>query len=100
MRPGGRLFPAWFDIYSNSERVQQVDVPVCVLHVSPINFHPGPVSPSCSDDSTTYLKGCSDLVAIPVSVSIPEQASHVLSAENQDHATALEKCARARDEQE
>ena len=33
VRPGGRLFPAWFDIYPNTERVQEVDAPVCVLHV-------------------------------------------------------------------
>ena len=33
VRPGGRLFPAWFDIFPNSERVQQVEAPVCVLHV-------------------------------------------------------------------
>ena len=25
VRPGGRLFPAWFDIYPNSERIQQVE---------------------------------------------------------------------------
>ena len=34
VRPSGRLFPAWFDIYPNSELVQQVEAPVCVLHVS------------------------------------------------------------------
>ena len=33
VRPGGRMFPAWFDIYPNSELVQQVEAPVCVLHV-------------------------------------------------------------------
>ena len=33
VRPGGKLLPAWFDIYPNTERVQEVDAPVCVLHV-------------------------------------------------------------------
>ena len=36
VRPGGRHFPSWFNIYPNSENVQKVEAPVCVLHVRPI----------------------------------------------------------------
>lgn len=32
VRPGGRYFPSWFDIFPNSERIQQVEAPVCILH--------------------------------------------------------------------
>lgn len=46
MRPGGRLFPAWFDIFPNSERVQQVDAPVCVLHVRASLLYFLPVNPN------------------------------------------------------
>ena len=38
VRPGGRHFPSWFDIYPNSENVQKVEAPVCVLHVRPLAF--------------------------------------------------------------
>ena len=38
VRPGGRHFPSWFDIFPNSENVQKVEAPVCVLHVRPLAF--------------------------------------------------------------
>ena len=35
LRPGGKYFPSWFDIYPNSERIQQVAAPVLIVHVRP-----------------------------------------------------------------
>ena len=33
VRPRAGAFPAWWDVFPNSERIQQVAAPVCVLHV-------------------------------------------------------------------
>ena len=40
VRPGGKYFPSWFDVYPNSERIQQVAAPVLVVHVRPLTLPP------------------------------------------------------------
>ena len=33
LRPGMKYWPAWFDIYPNSELLPRVEAPVCIIHV-------------------------------------------------------------------
>ena len=33
LRPGMKYWPAWFDIFPNSELLPRIEAPVCILHV-------------------------------------------------------------------
>jgi hypothetical protein len=43
VRPGGKFFPSWFDIFPNSDRIKEVEAPVCVLHVSTPHILPSQI---------------------------------------------------------
>jgi len=40
LRPGMKYWPAWFDIYPNSQLLPKVAAPVCILHVRPHKSRP------------------------------------------------------------